>query len=112
MNRSRSMDSPPKAKKLGANSELSETEVLGKVTSKVGNRAPAVPTYYVGEGNGWRFIKTALDKRGWQQLPFEYSFSTRFTMKWVERRSQIDFSSYHDGQVGFSFHLTSQCFSW
>lgn len=93
------MDSPPKPKQ-GMTSDLVEgPEVPLKTSSKSANRSPAPLTYYVGEGNGWRFIKTALDKRGWQQLPFEYSFSTRFTMKWVERRSQIDFSSYHDGQV-------------
>ena len=64
-------------------------------------------TYYVGEGNGWRFIKAALDKRGWQQIPFEYKFSTRFAMKWVERRSQIDYSSHHEGQVTFFFFFFS-----
>jgi hypothetical protein len=101
VNRSRSMDSPPKPKKASSD-PTGETTAAPLGSSKISSsssRSPAPLTYYVGEGNGWRFIKTALDKRGWQQLPFEYSFSTRFTMKWVERRSQIDFSSYHDGQV-------------
>ena len=38
---------------------------------------PSVPyTYYVGKSNGWRLLKDSLDRRGWQQLPFEYSFSS------------------------------------
>jgi hypothetical protein len=53
----------------------------------------------VGKGNGWRLVKDALDKRCWQQLPFEYSFSSRFGLKWVERRSQIDYRSHTPGQL-------------
>jgi hypothetical protein len=56
-------------------------------------------TYYVSKSNGWRLVKDALDKRGWQQLPFEYQFSTRFGLKWVERRSQIDYKSHTPGQL-------------
>ena len=56
-------------------------------------------TYYVCNTNGWKLVKTALDKRGWQQLPFEYQFSTRFGLKWVERRSQIDYRSHVPGQL-------------
>jgi hypothetical protein len=63
------------------------------------SKTPPPKTYYVSEGNGWRFIKRALDKYGWQQLPFDYGFSTRFSMKWVERRGEIDFKTHHDGQV-------------
>ena len=33
-------------------------------------------TYYVGKSNGWRLVKEALDKRGWQQLPFDYRLGT------------------------------------
>jgi hypothetical protein len=40
-----------------------------------------------------------LDKRGWQQLPFDYSFSNRFGLKWVERRGHIDYKSHTDGQL-------------
>jgi hypothetical protein len=82
--RSRSMDSAP-----GSSSK----------TVSSSQRAAPPSTYYVGNGNGWRFIKAALDRRGWQQLPFEYSFSTRFSLKWVERRSQIDFATHSKGQV-------------
>lgn len=60
---------------------------------------PAPNTYYVGKANGWRLIKASMDKRGWQQLPFEYEFSSRFGMKWVERRSQIDYRSHTPGQL-------------
>lgn len=56
-------------------------------------------TYYVGKSNGWRLVKHSLDKRGWLQLPFEYSFSTRYHLKWVERRSQIDFKGHIPGQL-------------
>ena len=37
--------------------------------------------------------------QGWQQLPFEYQFSSRFGLKWVERRSQIDYRSHVSGQL-------------
>jgi len=56
-------------------------------------------TYYVGKSNGWKLVKDSLDRRGWQQLPFDYNFSTRFNLKWVERRSQIDFKAHTAGQV-------------
>jgi hypothetical protein len=56
-------------------------------------------TFYVHKSNGWRLVVEALTKRGWQQLPFEYSISTRFTLKWVERRSQIDYKAHLNGQV-------------
>ena len=69
----------------------------GKSTSLI-NRAP-VYTYYVNKSNGWKLVKgnrilvtdshydcyiivDALDRRGWQQLPFEHKFSTKFNMKW------------------------------
>lgn len=56
-------------------------------------------TYYVGKSNGWRLVKSALDKRLWQQIPFEYKFSQRFSLKWVERRSDIDYRSHNPGQL-------------
>lgn len=56
-------------------------------------------TYYVGNTNGWKLVKAAMDKRGWQQLPFEYQFSSRFGLKWVERRSQIDYRAHVPGQL-------------
>lgn len=93
------MDSAPTSeKKVSTTSENTSTSTTSATKS---SKATKALTYYVGEGNGWRFIKSALDKRGWQQIPFEYKFSTRFSMKWVERRSQIDYSSHHDGQVRF-----------
>lgn len=56
-------------------------------------------TYFVAKSNGWKLVKAALDKRGWQQLPFEYQFSSRFSLKWVERRSQIDYRAHVPGQL-------------
>lgn len=56
-------------------------------------------TYYVGKSNGWKLVKAAMDRRGWQQLPFEYQFSNRFGLKWVERRSQIDYRAHVPGQL-------------
>eukprot|EP00605_Chrysophyceae_sp_TOSAG23-4_P000533 GSChrysophyteH1.ASY1.ANO1.602.1 assembled CDS len=56
-------------------------------------------TYYVAKANGWRLVKAAMDNMGWQQLPFEYQFSSRFGLKWVERRSQIDYRSHQPGQL-------------
>jgi hypothetical protein len=56
-------------------------------------------SYYVGKSNGWKLVKVALDKRGWQQLPFEYQFSSRYGLKWVERRSQIDYRAHQPGQL-------------
>lgn len=60
---------------------------------------PLPKTYYVHKSNGWKLVCASLDKRGWQQLPFEYNMSTRFSLKWVERRSQIDYKSHVAGQM-------------
>jgi len=60
---------------------------------------PLPKTYYVHKSNGWKLVCAALDRKGWQQLPFEYNMSTRFTLKWVERRSQIDYKSHVAGQL-------------
>jgi hypothetical protein len=60
---------------------------------------PIAKTYYVSKSNGWKLVKTALDNRGWQQLPFEYQFCSRYGLKWVERRSQIDYRAHQPGQL-------------
>lgn len=74
----------------------------------------------------------ALDRRGWQQLPFEYNMSTRsgsillfysrgpfeqfifcvfrFTLKWVERRSQIDYKAHIPGQL-VNHIINNDCFT-
>ena len=72
---------------------------LEPLDSAKGDSTSPPHTYYVGNTNGWKLVKTALDKRGWQQLPFEYQFSSRFGLKWVERRSQIDYRSHVPGQL-------------
>lgn len=69
-------------------------------TSDVTDGAKVLPpTYYVLKSNGWQMVKASLDKRGWQQLPFEYNFSSRYSLKWVERRSQIDYKAHTSGQL-------------
>ncbi len=47
----------------------------------------------------WKMVKDALDSRGWVQVPFEQHTSTKFNLKWVERRSQIDYKTHVAGQV-------------
>jgi hypothetical protein len=71
----------------------------GKVISQSMTALPPPLTYYVSKANGWKLIKASLDKRGWQQLPFEYQFSSRFALKWVERRSEIDYRAHTPGQL-------------
>lgn len=56
-------------------------------------------TYYVGKSNGWKLVKAAMDRRGWTQLPFDYQFTSRFGLKWVERRSQIDYRAHQPAQL-------------
>lgn len=80
--------------KTGTNPVGKRREPAANVTT---DSIPKV--YYVSQSNGWKLVKEALDKRGWQQLPFEYQFSSRFGLKWVERRSQIDYRSHIDGQL-------------
>lgn len=55
--------------------------------------------YFVGKSNGWKLVKDSMDRRGWTQLPFDYQFSTRYGLKWVERRSQIDYRAHQPGQL-------------
>jgi cell wall-associated NlpC family hydrolase len=66
------------------------------------NRKSAL-TYYVNKSNGWKLVKDALDKRGWQQMPFESKLNTRYDLKWVERKSDIDYRSHNDGQLANHF---------
>lgn len=84
-----------KAIKIGSRRELSTS--LDSLSAP--KKASLPNTYFVSQSNGWRLVKDALDKRGWQQLPFEYNFSTRFGLKWVERRSQIDYKAHIPGQL-------------
>ena len=56
-------------------------------------------SYFVGKSNGWALVKSALDKHNWQQIPFEYKFSTRYSLKWVERRGDIDYKAHMPGQL-------------
>jgi hypothetical protein len=84
-----------KAKAKGTSSDISSS------SSKANNSAPTggSKSYFVSKSNGWKLVKAALDARGWQQLPFDYQFSSKFGLKWVERRSQIDYRSHIPGQL-------------
>lgn len=49
--------------------------------------------FYVGEGNGWKMIRDALLSRGdWIQIPFDQAFTQNYQLRWVERRSEINFA--------------------
>ena len=90
--------SKPKSKKSkGPRKTVNVSETTEKKDEK--NKVNYVNSYYVCKSNGWKLVVAALDKRGWHQLPFDYSFSTRYSLKWVERRSQIDYKAHHDGQL-------------
>lgn len=75
------------------------TGTLPAASAGGAKKAPSPLTYYVLKSNGWKLVKAALDRRGWQQLPFDYNFTTRFNLKWVERRSQIDYKAHLPGQL-------------
>ena len=98
------IDSGVNAKNSGENyvtpSVNANTADIMEYIPPKGNGIAGPPnTYYVAKSNGWRLVKAAMDKKGWQQLPFEYQFSSRFGLKWVERRSQIDYRSHQSGQL-------------
>ena len=69
----------------------------GVTNSYMARKTPLL--YYVNKSNGWKLVQAALDKRGWQQIPFDHKFSTRFDLKWVERKSDIDYKANLDGQL-------------
>lgn len=56
-------------------------------------------SYYLNRSNGWKLVKDSLDRRGWTQLPFDFQFTTKYGLKWVERRSQIDYRAHRPGQL-------------
>lgn len=84
-----------------SSSSSSKLKAAGTVKAAVSRsaKAEAGHSYYVGKSNGWRLVKDAMDRRGWTQLPFDYQFTTRFGLKWVERRSQIDYRAHQPGQL-------------
>lgn len=67
---------------------------VSKSTNKEGPK-----TFYIGKTNGWKLVKNALEKRGWLMMPNEYHFSTKYGLKWVERRNQIDYLAHIPGQL-------------
>ena len=83
----------------GNSGKQPSTSSSNAVTEKKTSSAIPPHSYYVGKSNGWRLVKNALDNRGWQQLPFEYKFSSRFALKWVERRCDIDYRAHMPGQL-------------
>lgn len=56
--------------------------------------------FYVNKSNGWKLVTSAMSERGWAQIPFDESFSRKFDLRWVERRSQIDWLGHRAGAVG------------
>jgi hypothetical protein len=74
-----------------------EKDTAHAVRSKPRNAIPL--TYFVGKANGWQMVKESMDRRGWQQLPFDYGFSAAYGLKWVERRSAIDYRAHEPGQL-------------
>lgn len=95
----------PSPYRSGSNNDIVESSKGGthsKVMSATSNKEGTVGyghSYYVGKSNGWKLVKESMDRRGWTQLPFDYQFSTRFALKWVERRSQIDYRAHVPGQL-------------
>ena len=55
--------------------------------------------FYVNKSNGYKLVTDSLEKQGYTRLPFEYNFSTKFDLKWVEGRSAINFAKHEDGQL-------------
>jgi hypothetical protein len=53
--------------------------------------------FYVGKSNGYKMIRASMIQRGWSQIPYDESFNTKFDLRWVERRSQIDWLGHKDG---------------
>lgn len=98
------LSSSPARMKPRASNKINASKVRRSVSTSldsIDSLAKINPphTYYVSKSNGWKLVKEAMDKRGWQQLPFEYQFSSRFGLKWVERRSQIDYRAHTPGQL-------------
>ena len=54
-------------------------------------------SFFVGKSNGYKMIQSALVHRGWVQIPYDEPFNTKFDLRWVERRSQIDWLGHKDG---------------
>eukprot|EP00933_Yihiella_yeosuensis_P034171 TRINITY_DN27694_c0_g1_i1.p1 TRINITY_DN27694_c0_g1~~TRINITY_DN27694_c0_g1_i1.p1 ORF type:complete len:674 (-),score=137.73 TRINITY_DN27694_c0_g1_i1:79-2100(-) len=65
----------------------------------VPNPYRAAPVYYVSEGNNWKALAQALETRGWQRLPFEWSSTHKFDLKWCECRGSIDYARHVEGQL-------------
>ena len=75
---------------------------LKRSKSAVGEVAavpPAEKSFYVNKSNGWNLVSAALEKRGYTRLPFNYTFRTNFSLKWVEGRSKINFLQHKTGQM-------------
>ncbi len=43
-------------------------------------------------------VKESMDNRGWQQVPFE-QITAKYNLRWVERRSQIDYKTHTAGML-------------
>lgn len=82
-------------KSIFQDSESEDEEASTYVPNPYGD----APVFYVGEGNNWKVVAEALERRGWRRLPFDAGFSLRFDLKWVEQRSKIDYRRHVEGQL-------------
>lgn len=102
---SRSLETLPLTPKISSDSPSrsnNTTPVRGprvRVTKSMELKKAVPTTYYVAKANGWKLWKEALDNRGWQQLPFDYKFTTSFGLKYVEGRGGIDYKAHNSGQL-------------
>ena len=55
--------------------------------------------YCIEKANGYKLIKSALDKRGWKESSDNGIITTKYGLKWVQRRSDIDYRSHVEGQL-------------
>jgi hypothetical protein len=93
-----------KAKRPSQYRSTSNNELTSSTNTTTSSKAAASDdhsqkTYYINKSNGWKLVKDSLDRRGWTQLPFDFQFTTKYSLKWVERRSQIDYRAHRPGQL-------------
>lgn len=79
--------------------DASDNEQLHESGPFVPNPWREAPVFYVGEGNNWKALAQVLEARGWRRLPFDWSSTHRFDLKWCECRGQIDYRRHLDGQL-------------
>jgi hypothetical protein len=70
-----------------------DDDIVNETDSTSNEKKQVRKRFYVGEGNGWKMIRDALNARGdWIQIPFDQGFTQNYQLRWVERRSEINFA--------------------